>query len=280
MKSFHLPTQLTDAEKILQKKFADLKKVRKQFQSYAKPSKATDGSDKKNAEEEKKISEKAADATEQAKKLLKSGGLKIEVDKKEGKFKKKRVRRDSNEKQAPVGFQPFQKNQSPERPVEEEEKKGPVAKKKYKPLLESFVSGGKQGPSEKPPTERHTKREFTPKRGNTVYVSGHGITEEILRKACSEIGSIININVEPDKHCGFVTFESMEDADTAVNEVSGSIVCGVQLNVSIARRQPNFETPAEGAATQTWSSIAAIQSQKSISNHKETRDMVKYDDIF
>lgn len=63
-------------------------------------------------------------------------------------------------------------------------------------------------------------------------------------------------------------------------QVSGSIVCGVQLNVSIARRQPNFETPAEGAATQTWSSIAAIQSQKSISNHKETRDMVKYDDIF
>lgn len=52
-----------------------------------------------------------------------------------------------------------------------------------------------------------------------MYVSGHGITEEILRKACTEIGSIININVEPDKNCGFVTFENMEDADTAVNEV-------------------------------------------------------------
>lgn len=71
--------------------------------------------------------------------------MKIEVDKKEGKFKKKRVRRDSNERQAPVGFQPFQKNQSPERNNEEEEKRGPSAKKKYKPLLESFVSGGKQG---------------------------------------------------------------------------------------------------------------------------------------
>lgn len=38
-----------------------------------------------------------------------------------------------------------------------------------------------------------------PRRGNTIYAHGFGVTEEILRKAFSNFGTIINISMELDK---------------------------------------------------------------------------------
>ena len=47
--------------------------------------------------------------------------------------------------------------------------------------------------------EREPRERDPPKRGNTVYVNGHGITEELLRKAFSNFGSIVNITMEGEK---------------------------------------------------------------------------------
>ena len=42
-------------------------------------------------------------------------------------------------------------------------------------------------------------REPLPKKGNTVYVYGHSVTEETLRKAFSNFGTIVNITMEAER---------------------------------------------------------------------------------
>ena len=47
--------------------------------------------------------------------------------------------------------------------------------------------------------ERRDLDREPPKKGNTVYVRGHGLTEEILRKAFSNVGDIMNVTMERNK---------------------------------------------------------------------------------
>ena len=46
--------------------------------------------------------------------------------------------------------------------------------------------------------DREDRRD-NPKKGNTIYVHGHGVTEELLRKAFSTFGTIVNITMELDR---------------------------------------------------------------------------------
>ena len=46
--------------------------------------------------------------------------------------------------------------------------------------------------------EEHKERE-PPKRGHTIYIHGHSITEEMIRRTFSNFGKIVNINMEKDK---------------------------------------------------------------------------------
>ena len=47
--------------------------------------------------------------------------------------------------------------------------------------------------------ERERREREPPKKGNTVYVYGHGLTEEILNKAFTNLGTIVNVSMESDK---------------------------------------------------------------------------------
>lgn len=38
-----------------------------------------------------------------------------------------------------------------------------------------------------------------PRQGNTIYVSGYKITEDILKKAFQPFGKIVNVNMEIEK---------------------------------------------------------------------------------
>jgi len=61
---------------------------------------------------------------------------------------------------------------------------------------------------------------LSPKQGKTVHVRGMGnLTEEICREAFNNIGSIINVSMELDRNCGFVTFDKIESAEKAIQEV-------------------------------------------------------------
>lgn len=258
----HLPQSLTEEEEMLQRKYAKLRKKKMALAARRAP--------KQEAKEPvneslKRAAEDAAGATEQAKKLLKSGVIKVEVDKKDH-TSFKRSKRQKDQERGSVSFQPF----SPVHGDAEDERPELSGRPRMKSLGESFIS------SKQRDRERESRKEMeAPKRGNTIYVKGHGLTEDLLRKAFSDLGAVVNISMEKEKSCGFVTFENMDTSDKAINELDGGMVLGVQLRVSIARRQPSFETAPDDSST-SWGSIAASLSQKG--NHKDTREPVAYED--
>ena len=52
----------------------------------------------------------------------------------------------------------------------------------------------------------------------------------------------------------FVTFEKMDSADEAIQQMNNSMVSEIQLKVSMARRQPTFEHVTD-TSNSSWSSI-------------------------
>ena len=58
--------------------------------------------------------------------------------------------------------------------------------------------------------------------------------------------------------------------------VLGSVVQGIELKVSLARRQPVIEPINDASSSATWSTIAASHSQKG--SHKDKRELVAYDE--
>ena len=56
----------------------------------------------------------------------------------------------------------------------------------------------------------------------------------------------------------------------------GSVVQGIELKVSLARRQPVIEPINDASSSATWSTIAASHSQKG--SHKDKRELVAYDE--
>lgn len=274
-----LPPNLTEEEEMLQQKFAKLKKKRKALAALKTPKLEKQES---VSESVKRPAEAAADATEQAKKLIKLGAIKVEPDRREQQTFKRTKRQKDMEKQS-VGFQPFSQSGAGE--DTELRAEGSRSKQKYS-LYDNFVAAS-DSPKSGGSGDRLDRWTSPPQRGNTVYVHGHGVSEEIIRRAFAKIGGILNISMDTNRNCGFVMFENMDLADRAISETNGCIVSGVQLKVSVARRQPTLEsitasanTAATDNSSASWSSIAASSSQKG--SHQETREMVTYDedDIF
>ena len=54
-------------------------------------------------------------------------------------------------------------------------------------------------PWERTERRRRIERNDPPKKGNTVYVYGLGVNEDIIRKPFSSIGKIVHISMEMDK---------------------------------------------------------------------------------
>ncbi|XP_049545172.1 negative elongation factor E-like isoform X2 [Anopheles darlingi] len=119
-----------------------------------------------------------------------------------------------------------------------------------------------------------------PRTGNTVYVSGNKVTEEFLKKYFGEYGEILNISMEIEKGRGFVTYAKIESADRSIAELHSKTVGGIQLQVQLARRQPQINPINEAGSSAVWSALATNRSQKG--KHKDNREMVcyDYDDIF
>ena len=47
------------------------------------------------------------------------------------------------------------------------------------------------------------------RQGNTIYVHGYNITEDLLKATFGSCGKIVNISMEVEKNCGFVTFDKV-----------------------------------------------------------------------
>ena len=64
--------------------------------------------------------------------------------------------------------------------------------------LRLFPAGDRERERERDFERRDHNRE-PPKKGNTIYVRAHGITEEIMRKAFSNVGNILHLTIERAK---------------------------------------------------------------------------------
>ena len=287
MPFMHLPHSLTEEEELLQQKFLKFRKIKKALLAMKAPK--PEPKEKPKEEDLKRKFDAALSNTEQAKKLLKSGAIKVASEKKEAQIfkrsKKQRTGEKSSEKAS--NFQPFPS--TPASDKEEEAAASPsmsasprdVASRprpgnprpEIKNLYGSFRRGG---------TTRGGYDRREPKKGNTVYVYGTGLTEAIVQKTFNGFGNIVNMSMETEKNCAFVTFQNMEHAEEAITQMHGSMVQGVSLRVSLARRQPTFEPSVHDSTCNSWPQIAASNSQKG--NHQDKRDMVIYkpedDDLF
>lgn len=305
----HFPSSLTEEEQMLQSKYAKLGKKKKRLAQRTASGKTETQTDKlimpSSSSQLKKSSplnnKDAKDAAkEAAKKLLRAGSINInpttERDRgeKSAGFKRSQglERKLTGLDNARAGYQPFSATHGPgggfdtggedmnPEPVE------PPPTKKVKNLYDSFVAArdreergldhhhpsavGSRNSSEKAGS-RHG--------GNTIYVFGYQITEELLKSAFGQMGKIVNISMEVEKNCGFVTYDKAESAEKAINDRNGSVVDGIQLKVSMARRQPVIDPINDASSSATWSTIAASHSQKG--SHKDKRDLVAYDeDVF
>ncbi|KAK0041947.1 negative elongation factor E [Biomphalaria pfeifferi] len=268
----HFPAALTEEEELLKQTLARLKKKKKQLQSLKAAAQSQEKETTLSKSANKSVPAPSLDsadkATEQAKKLVQSGAITVRSQKEKFGFKRSKnfeKKKDSDKPTGPVGFQPFMSFAG----EEEEEKQPPV--KKMKGLSESFVSAGYNN--------RGYEREHRdpPKKGQTLFVKGQGITKEIIQKSFSNFGNILNINMEPEKQTAFVTFEKVEQAEQAIVGVAGGLTNNIHLHVEMARRQPVYEPPVEGASQSSWSSIAANTSQKGASC-KDSREVVKYEE--
>jgi len=263
----HFPTNLTEEELMLQTKYAKLKKKKKALQTLKAPRpepERTPQTPKRPAE--------ARDAREVARKLLKSGAItaitKTPKRPEQAGFKRPRglERKLSGTERTVSGYQPF----SATHPEDMETDNRP----KVKNLYDSFVSARDR--EERGLTEKRDGRTDKPRQGNTIFVSGYKITEDFLKKTFHTYGNIVNVTMEIEKNRGFVTFDKMEAADQAIAEMAGSMVSGVQLKVSLARRQPVIQPINDAASAATWSTIAASHSQKG--SHRDRREMVVYEE--
>lgn len=94
-----------------------------------------------------------------------------------------------------------------------------------------------------------------PRTGNTIYVSGNKVTEEFLRKHFTTFGKIVNVSMEIEKGRGFITFSKTESAVRAIGEMHSKAVAGIQLQVQLARRQPQIEPINDASSSAVWSTL-------------------------
>lgn len=105
------------------------------------------------------------------------------------------------------------------------------------------------------PTIPRTDKQRT---GNTIFVSGNKVTEEFLRTNFSTFGKIVNVSMEIEKGRGFITFNKSDSAEKAITDMNTKAVNGIQLQVQLARRQPQIEPINDASSSAVWSTLGGF----------------------
>lgn len=269
---------------MLQAKYAKLKKKKKALQALKAP----------KQESEKNLIPKrpadARDAREVARKLLKSGAIQAiqkPQAKQESSFKRpkgqERKRSQQESSPGPAQYQSFSSVETPPAPVPANLSSSPdppATEKEPARAQNLYQQFANERDREEQAVKAGDSPRDKPRSGNTVYVSGNKVTEEFLKKHFNEYGEILNISMEIEKGRGFITFSKTESADRAITELHNKTVGAIQLQVQLARRQPQINPINDAGSSAAWSALATNRSQKG--KHKDNRELVCYDhdDIF
>ncbi|CAD7082913.1 unnamed protein product [Hermetia illucens] len=273
----HFPSHLTEEEHMLKAKYQKLKKKKKALQALKAP----------KPEPEKPLMPKrpadARDAREVARKLIKSGAIpaiqKQQTKQDQTSFKRPKGQERKRAQVEPTvpAYQPFSSTQNDVA----QETIGDFSDKetsRIRGLYQQFAAVRDREERGLTDKKGDPAKGDKPRAGNTIFVSGNKVTEEFLKKNFADFGTIVNVSMEIEKGRGFVTFGKPESAERAIAEMHQKNISGIQLQVQLARRQPQIEPINEASSSAVWSTIAASQSQKG--SHKDKREMVQYDDIF
>ncbi|XP_076822710.1 negative elongation factor E-like [Clavelina lepadiformis] len=220
----------------------------------------------------------AAANTEAAKKLLKSGAVKIKLETKTS-FKRssnlKRKLTDSEGQRKPV-FQPFNADESTEddMPDEIKDKKESRPSGFTSPKVNRPHDHNKDNRSRFNRRDKKTERKG-PRRGNTLYVHGQGVSEKMIRTHFGKFGNIVNVNIERGKSSAFVSFDTFEAAEQAIDDMDEACIEDCRLKVSLARRQPMLESVK---ASTPWANMTERGDKGS--STPDMRTPVTYDDDF
>ena len=215
----HLPASLTEEEQMLQTKYAKLRKKKAALKNH---NSAKNESDSKLSSSvtaptknpNKKHISTVGDAKEQAKKLIRSGTINLQPSHKNdrGDVKAKGFKRSQGLERkltgldnARAGYQPFSATHGPGGGFDtggEDMNPEPVEPpaKKVKNLYDTFVAARdreERGLANDVSESLSSLKTDNRRQGNTVYVFGYQITEELLKKAFASLGGkIVNISME------------------------------------------------------------------------------------
>lgn len=258
---------LTPEEEYLLKKFAALKRKKKALQK-AKEKTESPVVVKPGSKRDVPVDSSYApeDAKEIAKKLIASGEVKIKKDPVHREFK----RAKGGERKI---IKDFQQQPSSSSRNEQQSHAAPM-----KNLYDSFV-----------PSSAAQNRRFSggqgsrgswseePKKGNTIFVHGIGLTEKILQESFTQFGKVQRVNFEKEKGQGSVTFDSFEAAENAISEMNGNMVSGVIIKVRLNRKQPNMGDsnfrPRPGLGSRD------SRGHSSCLQSRNERELVSYEDM-
>jgi len=79
------------------------------------------------------------------------------------------------------------------------------------------------------------------RQSNNLFVTGYGLTKDMLDKSFPQFGQIKTIYFDQDKGHGFVTYFRNECAAAAIEALHGEMVQGTTLRVNYARRRNNYD---------------------------------------
>lgn len=258
---------LTPEEEYLLKKFALLKKKKKALQKSKEKTETPvviKPGTKRDVPAE--ISHAPEDAKEIAKKLIASGEVKIKKDPVHREFK--RAKGGERRQKPDFQQQPSSTNRN------DQQSRAAAMKNLYESFVPSSASQNRRF-SEGQGSRRSWSEE--PRKGNTIFVKGYGLTEKILQESFTKFGKVQRVNFEKDKSQGSVTFESNDSAENAIDEMNGMMVSGVHIKVVMSRRHPNMgdshfrPRPGLGSRDSRGNS-SGLQS-------REAREIISYDDI-
>lgn len=166
----------------------------------------------------------------------KIASIKVAEKKSEGFVRKRSSAKLSN---TPAGFHPFSASSEGESnaypPYDHLSSIGPVNPREAESLAreETFREKRREG-------KAHYVNRDLPNQGNTVYVRFiSGLNESKLKEAFSPHGNICHVTLELEKDCAFITFESIDEANRAIDSMNGEKIGDNIVRVSLARKQPH-----------------------------------------
>ncbi|VDN56778.1 unnamed protein product [Dracunculus medinensis] len=231
-----LPTSLTEEEKALKVMFEKLRAIRKALLVATGVHKSVANDTAKIERKTAKRSlQEAEEATEEVKRKVMSGAINLAKLDEKITFKRSKIekRRDSgklksdadsthiNETPAVDGFDTY--NSSGD---------GFDNYTAGDDGFDNYNSGSLDNHASTKPVPCNMEN-----RGPTLYIRGYDLVADTLKKAFSEFGNVMWVNVEECQRTAFVTLGSAEEAEKAIEEMDGYMVNGITLRVSFARRQ-------------------------------------------